>query len=137
MARDFVRGCLHKIPKMRPTYARLLDHPWIADLNKNRTTAILEEEEEEDGTLTSTADPTPKTGPAPVPTSTRSDLPANVVDVEVASWVLDAIEKKRKGKLAKNAKPALHAAPLDAIPSPAANSEGPEGPGIMVEPKDV
>ena len=45
-------------------------------------------------------------------------LPENVVDQEVAEWVLQAIEKRRLGKMAKAEKPALHAAPLDAVVSP-------------------
>lgn len=39
------------------------------------------------------------------------------VDKEVGLWVKDALEKKRLGKLGKHAKPALHAAPLDAASS--------------------
>lgn len=39
------------------------------------------------------------------------------VDKEVGLWVRDAIEKRRLGKLGKHAKPALHAAPLDATAS--------------------
>lgn len=45
-----------------------------------------------------------------------------VFDKEVADWVKDALEKKRNGTLGKGApKPALHAAPLDAMGSPGAN----------------
>jgi len=29
-----VRGCLNKIPKLRPTYAMLLQHGWLAPLCK-------------------------------------------------------------------------------------------------------
>jgi len=42
------------------------------------------------------------------------------VDREVAEWVIQALEKRRLGRLAKSEKPALHAAPLDAMVSPAA-----------------
>ena len=42
-----------------------------------------------------------------------------VVDQEVAEWVLQAIEKRKSGKMAKAVQPALHAAPLDAVVSPA------------------
>jgi hypothetical protein len=37
-------------------------------------------------------------------------------DREVAEWVKGALEKKRQGKLAEHKKPALHEAPLDAVP---------------------
>lgn len=37
-------------------------------------------------------------------------------DKEVANWVHDAMERKRAGKMASAEKPALHAAPLDAVP---------------------
>jgi mitogen-activated protein kinase kinase len=42
----------------------------------------------------------------------------DVVDKEVADWVKDAIDKRRRGVLGKAPKPALHAAPLDAVSSP-------------------
>ena len=40
-------------------------------------------------------------------------------DQEVARWVLTALERKQNGMMGKKAQPALHAAPLDAVPSPA------------------
>ena len=43
-ARDFVKGCLNKIPKLRPTYAMLLKHPWLQPFSKPET--ITEEAEE-------------------------------------------------------------------------------------------
>ena len=43
-------------------------------------------------------------------------------DKEVAAWVKDAMERKRAGKMTVAEKPALHAAPLDAMPgSPSAD----------------
>lgn len=39
------------------------------------------------------------------------------VDREVGEWVRGQIEKKRNGTLGRKAKPALHAAPLDATKS--------------------
>lgn len=98
-AKDFVRGCLNKVPKLRPTYAMLLRHPWLAPLLKPPT--ISEEAEEAaEGTHQES------TGPP-------------VVDKEVSNWVIDAMERKRSGKMGSKAKPALHAAPLDAASSPA------------------
>ena len=99
-ARDFVRGCLNKIPKLRPTYAMLIRHGWISPLMKPPT--INEDEEAEaaaEAGHDTTAEPLPETA-----------------DKEVADWVKAAIERKLSGKMAKSEKPALHAAPLDAVP---------------------
>ena len=101
-AKDFVRGCLNKIPKLRPTYALLLRHPWLAPLLKPPT--ISEEDEE-----AAEAAENESTGPP-------------VLDKEVADWVVNAMERRRNGKIGKKAKPALHAAPLDAVPSPTPES---------------
>jgi len=104
-ARDFVRGCLNKIPKLRPTYAMLLQHPWLSELLKPAT--ITEEDEEEASAVSEAAD-----GPA-------VDAHGNpVVDKEVADWVAGALERKRRGLMGKKARPALHAAPLDVVASP-------------------
>ena len=99
-AHDFVRGCLNKIPKLRLTYAMLLRHPWLSQLLKPPT--IAEEDE---------------TAAIPDPDAGTTDL--EVVDKEVADWVKQQIEKRRSGAMVKKAKPALHAAPLDATSSPA------------------
>lgn len=113
-ARNFVRGCLNKIPNLRPTYAMLLQHAWLAPLIKPDT--ITEEDEEEaeaggDVHVQSEHDPnTASTGDA---------------DPEVAEWVRESIEKRKKGILGKGPKPALHAAPLDAVSSP--SKSGPNG----------
>ncbi|KZF23642.1 kinase-like protein [Xylona heveae TC161] len=99
-ARDFVRGCLNKIPKLRPTYAMLLRHAWLAPLVKPAT--ISEEDEHTaDGTATSSQPPE-----------------LEVADQEVAAWVKSAIEARIAGTMGKHKKPALHAAPLDAVASP-------------------
>ena len=37
-------------------------------------------------------------------------------DKEVAEWARNALERKRQGKLVEQKKPALHEAPLDAVP---------------------
>ncbi len=101
-AKDFVRGCLNKIPKLRPTYAMLLRHPWLTPLLKPPT--ITEEDED-----ASAADDAPS-----------SDSPSGpgVLDREIADWVRGAMERRRNGTMGKKSKPALHAAPLDAVPSP-------------------
>ena len=98
-AREFVSGALNKIPKLRPTYAMLLAHRWLAPLLKPAT--ITEEDEDADEEATDDGAAAP-----------------GVVDEEVAEWVREAMERKRNGTMGKKAKPALHAAPLDSLPSP-------------------
>ena len=104
-AKDFVRGCLNKIPKLRPTYAMLLRHPWLAPLLKPPTISEEDEEAAEEADVEEKG-----TGPA-------------VLDKEVADWVVNAMERRRSGKMGKKTKPALHAAPLDAVPSPSPSAE--------------
>lgn len=97
-ARDFVRGCLNKVPKLRPTYAMLLRHFWLAPLLKPPT--ISEEDEDAIG-------------------NPEMEVISSVTaDKEVAEWVCEAMEKRRNGKMGNKTKPALHAVPLDAVPSP-------------------
>jgi mitogen-activated protein kinase kinase len=105
-ARNFVHGCLNKIPKLRPTYAMLLQHAWLAPLSKPE--AIMEEEEDESGEVAP---------PAETPEDPFDDprLPPDVVDKEVGLWVIEALEAKKAGKMKKAEQPALHAAPLDAV----------------------
>ncbi|KAI9890279.1 MAG: hypothetical protein M1814_004314 [Vezdaea aestivalis] len=93
-ARDFVRRCLNKAPNLRPTYAMLLRSEWLKQL-------LLP--------------PSNQDAAAHVPP--KSDLP-DTYDEEVATWVLNALERKKCGKMGKSEKPALHAAPLDAVSSP-------------------
>ncbi|RMZ82432.1 hypothetical protein DV737_g2093, partial [Chaetothyriales sp. CBS 132003] len=111
---DFVRKCLHKVPKMRPTYAMLLRHPWLAPLMKPPT--ISEDEEAEAAAEAG--------GCADGSVDTTSPATA---DKEVADWVKAALEKKLQGKLKFAKKPALHEAPLDAVPGSAlmGNDEAP------------
>jgi mitogen-activated protein kinase kinase len=129
-ARNFVRGCLNKTPKLRPTYAMLLQHPWLAPLAKPAT--ITEEDEEEAEAMAAAepgTDAASKGSPQPIDA---------VVDKEVADWVKDAIEKKRQGKLGKGAqKPALHAAPLDAVSSPSPNGTDALDEAAPVQPMEV
>jgi len=77
----------------------LLRHAWLAELLKPPT--ITEEDEEEESTdgIDGDAEPLPETA-----------------DKEVAAWVKAALERRASGKMAKSEKPALHAAPLDAVP---------------------
>ncbi|TGZ79360.1 kinase-like protein [Ascodesmis nigricans] len=99
-ARAFVRDCLHKVPNLRPSYATLLTHRWIEDLNK--PTAISEEAEEE----------------AEKGADFHSRYAPERGDEEVKQWVRTALDR-RDERLKKGVKgpekPALHAAPLDAV----------------------
>lgn len=110
MARGFVRSCLHKVPKLRPTYSMLLKHPWLASISKPST--ICEDDEETDGL-------------------TDDDIPPasgeNSFDREVADWVNGAIERKKSGLMGTSAKPALHAAPMDSVSPPSTPSANPLG----------
>lgn len=92
-----------KIPKLRPTYAMLLQHAWLAPLLKPPT--ITEEDEE-----------AAEAGEEPAAAAGAND--PTTADKEVAEWAKVAIERRRNGTMGKKAKPALHAAPLDAVPSP-------------------
>lgn len=111
-ARDFVKGCLNKIPKLRPTYAALLAHPWLADLSKPVT---ISEEDEELAEVNAETSYTGGVGDDKVMGAGRG-----TEDAEVAEWVKNALERKKKGLMGEAKKPALHAAPLDAV-SPAAS----------------
>ena len=74
----------------------------------------ITEEEEPSTTVTSDAEPLPETA-----------------DKEVGDWVKDALERRAAGRMGKSAKPALHAAPLDAVPgSPLMEKSNP--PGVSV-----
>ena len=100
-ARDFVRGALNKIPKLRPTYAMLLAHPWLSELLKPAT--IVEEEEEEEEEDEEDDDDA----------SRESSETPGVVDSEVSKWVLGALKRRTAlGKDKVQKAPALHAAPL-------------------------
>lgn len=102
MAKDFVKSCLHKIPKMRPTYALLLKHPWIQSLTKPETiTEVAEDGEAADKVAEVVG---------------HMDLSSGTEDAEVAEWVKSVLEKNADGHNGDGpSKPALHAAPLDSI----------------------
>jgi len=94
-----------KIPKLRPTYAMLLQHAWLAPLLKPPT---ISEDDEEMAEVDGVDGIVPAT----------EELGAATADKEVADWVLQALERRRSGQMGKKVKPALHAAPLDAVSSP-------------------
>ncbi|TGO10532.1 hypothetical protein BTUL_0132g00020 [Botrytis tulipae] len=115
-ARNFVRGCLNKIPNMRPTYSDLLQHPWLAELSKPNT--ISEEDEEEEEGQVDVGSLSLEDG---VKQDTSNGILTGTEDSEVAEWVKNAIERKKLGLMGTHAQPALHKAPLDTVsplPSP-------------------
>jgi mitogen-activated protein kinase kinase len=118
-AKDFVKACLHKVPKMRPTYAMLLKHPWLKPLTKPET--ITEEEEEGDGAEQAAE------------AVGRMSLDSGTEDAEVAEWVNSVLERNRAGSRpdAKSNRPALHAAPLDSVSPMSSPLIGAEPSGAM------
>ncbi|KAG5934993.1 hypothetical protein E4U53_000550 [Claviceps sorghi] len=106
-AQGFVSSCLHKIPKMRATYAMLLSHPWLQAFSKPQT--ITEEAEE--------GEEAEKIAEAVGHIKLGGD---DTADEEVAEWLRQVLEGG-KGKSAEDvdaSRPALHAAPLDTVSPP-------------------
>ncbi|KAJ5765137.1 MAP kinase kinase PBS2 [Penicillium odoratum] len=97
-AHAFVRACLDKSPKNRPTYNMLLRHPWLQPLMQPPTEAETE-------------------AVAQAEASTAGEgLPSSVTeDKEVAEWVLKQLDMKEKGLLPTSEKPALHTVALDKV----------------------
>lgn len=58
----------------------------------------------------------------------NADEAEGFVDREVGEWVMGALDRRKRGVMGKAAKPALHAAPLDAVGSPPA-----EGAAVAVD----
>jgi len=102
-AHDFTAGCLNKIPNLRPTYAMLLQHAWLAPLLKPDVISEEDEEAAERGEDMATA---------------TTETAHTYHDREVAEWVQAALERKRSGKYEEAAKPALHKVALDSVGSP-------------------
>jgi len=88
----------------------LLEHIWLAELHKPGT--ITEEDEE-------AAEQAAEQG-LDIPEQATIPLHTTSGDEEVAAWAVAAIERRRAGKMGHGIQPALHAAPLDAVPSPVA-----------------
>lgn len=98
-AHAFVRACLDKNAKNRPSYNVLLRHPWLAPLMRPPS--------EVEGEMA----PQPSENPAPGehPTSSMTE------DKAVADWVHRQLERREKGELRTSDKPALHAVALDKV----------------------
>jgi len=77
----------------------LLQHAWLAPLVKPET---IQEEDEE---AAEAAD-------ANVEAQVKPE--GDFFDREVGEWVIGALDRRKRGVMGKSAKPALHAAPLDA-----------------------
>ncbi|KAI6813154.1 kinase-like protein [Hortaea werneckii] len=103
-ARNFVAGCLNKIPKLRPTYPMLLQHAWLAPLVKPST--ITEEDEE-------AAEAGGELDQNLGILNPELEDEGGFVDREVGEWVIEMLDRKRRGVLGESQKPAGHAAPLD------------------------
>lgn len=91
-AHAFVKACLDKVPSNRPTYAKLLRHPWLAPLMQ-RPEGL---QNDEDPTLALDSHSTE--------------------DKEVADWVIERLEHNKQESIRDVKKPALHAVALDAVP---------------------
>lgn len=92
----------------------LLQHAWLAPLSKPET---ITEEDEDEVAAADEAEGGEAAGDQGAPQAVEP-----VHDQEVADWVKAAIEKRKKGTLKRSEKPALHAAPLDAVQSPGHSS---------------
>lgn len=90
-ANAFVRACLDKNPNNRPSYGVLLRHPWLSSLMRPPRESH-ESSESSDGTPSSMTE-----------------------DKEVADWVKTSIDRRERGLLGNEDKPALHAVALDAV----------------------
>jgi len=88
----------------------LLQHAWLAPLAKPAT---ITEEDEDEVAAANDAESGEAAGDQGAPEPIEP-----VHDQEVADWVKAAIEKRRNGTLKRSDKPALHAAPLNAVQSP-------------------
>ena len=100
----------------------LLRHPWLEPLLKPPTISEdAEAEAEAEAAASSGADLVTAVGLqnlnlGPASAASAAAFP-DTSDKEVGDWVKAALEQKRLGKLKGVAKPALHAAPLDAVPA--------------------
>lgn len=107
-AKDFVRSCLNKNASLRPSYARLLRHPWLAPL--------MEPPSSEQGNVSQALSDSPLQSSNPILSADYPAYPAHeVVDKEVSDWVRGCIEGLINSGSIK-ARPALHAVALDAVP---------------------
>ena len=112
-AKNFVRSCLNKNASLRPSYSKLIRHPWLVSLMKPPTSG------EEGSPLPTTDGSKAATGPQETgvepPTADYPHTPpVEIFDREVSDWVCGKLDQKLNGRSQK-ARPALHAVKLDAV----------------------
>ena len=97
----------------------LLQHAWLAPLEGKAIDVITEEDED----APAPAYPVASAVADELAVTAGPDVDENGdkwIDREVGEWVREQVRKRKEGLLGKHRKPALHAAPLDAVPgSPA------------------
>ncbi|KAJ5167268.1 MAP kinase kinase PBS2 [Penicillium canariense] len=98
-AHAFVKACLDKNPKNRPSYSMLLRHVWLAPLMRPPTEA--------DGPPASQLPEQSAYG--------ENSLSYITEDKEVAEWVQKQLELRKVGHLNSAKQPALHAVALDKV----------------------
>ena len=86
----------------------LLQHAWLAPLAKPDTISEEDEEDEAAHHLQSNGGVV----------EDEAGEGTQWIDKDVGEWVREQLRKKKAGTLGNSRKPALHAAPLDAVPSP-------------------
>lgn len=108
-AHAFVRACLDKIPKNRPSYNMLLRHPWLSPLMRPPS--------EVEGEM----------APQPAEDQAPGSHPSSYMtqDKEVAEWVHKQLERCQNGQLQEAKKPALHAVALDKVATSPIHDESP------------
>lgn len=96
----------------------LLRHPWLSslmqppenhrppltDTEDNKTDGITNDDDDDD-------DGSSKPASKPRPSSLFE-----TADEEVAAWVIDALDRRARGVMGNQKRPALHAVALDAVP---------------------
>ncbi|PGH02789.1 STE/STE7 protein kinase [Blastomyces parvus] len=116
-AKDFVQSCLNKNSSLRPTYAMLLRHPWLSSLMQPPENHCPAKEAGDDDAKTDGGngkddhDTRKKSSSKPRPSSLFE-----TADEEVAKWVVDALDRRARGVMGNQQRPALHAVALDAVP---------------------
>ncbi|KAK2762234.1 hypothetical protein FQN54_001244 [Arachnomyces sp. PD_36] len=120
-AHNFVRSCLNKDAKSRPTYAMLLRHPWLSSLMKrpqpqDAEDADSDDEEEEDSILDTEKFGSSQNNNNNSGSGSATPRQIETADKDVAEWVIKALERKKNGGTGSQERPALHAVALDAVP---------------------
>ncbi|EEQ89671.1 hypothetical protein RJZ56_000159 [Blastomyces dermatitidis] len=120
-AKDFVQSCLNKNASLRPTYAMLLRHPWLSSLMQPPENHRPTEKDNNDDDDAKTDGDKPNDNDTDVTSKKSSSKPRpsslfETADEEVARWVVDALDRRARGVMGNQQRPALHAVALDAVP---------------------